>query len=100
MNELAQCLKLRPNDSEALALAGGVETAFGRPVSQTPTNAGASAEPAPDPLERIVRTFDAAAFRQAAQMLDQVDAAKWLHCRHRNRRGNSQHRPRDTWTAD
>jgi hypothetical protein len=31
---------------------------------------------APDPLERIVRSFDAAAFRQAAQMLDQVDAAR------------------------
>ena len=29
----------------------------------------------PDPLERIVRTFDAAAFRQAAQMLDQVEAS-------------------------
>jgi tetratricopeptide (TPR) repeat protein len=27
-----------------------------------------------DPLERIVRTFDAAAFRQAAAMLDQMDA--------------------------
>jgi tetratricopeptide (TPR) repeat protein len=48
--ELAQCLKLRPNDSEA--------------------------EAKPDPLERIARNFDAVAFRQAAQMLDQVDEAR------------------------
>ena len=29
-----------------------------------------------DPLERIARNFDAVAFRQAAQMLDQVDEAR------------------------
>jgi len=75
MNELAQCLKLRPNDSEALALQAAWKQPSVRAVSQT-TNAGTSAEPAPDPLERIVRTFDAAAFRQAALMLDQVDAAR------------------------
>lgn len=73
MNELAQCLKLRPNDTEAVALQAAWRQPTLRPVSQT---TGTTAEPAPDPLERIVRTFDAAAFRQAAQMLDQVDAAK------------------------
>jgi tetratricopeptide (TPR) repeat protein/nucleotide-binding universal stress UspA family protein len=62
-NELAQCLKLRPNDSEALSLA----EAWKRPA-----NADASA----DPLERIARNFDAAAFRQAAAMLDQVNAGR------------------------
>ncbi|HZL51229.1 MAG TPA: hypothetical protein VFC37_09810, partial [Terracidiphilus sp.] len=45
-----------------------------------PAAAGPNANPdvdaTPDPLERIVRSFDAAAFRQAAQMLDQVDASK------------------------
>ena len=74
-NELAQCLKLRPNDSEALTLQAAWKQPSVKPVSQTPGTAG-STEPAPDPLERIVRTFDAAAFRQAVQMLDQMDAAR------------------------
>ena len=66
--ELAHCLKLRPDDSEAQALEDAVE---GRLRA-----AGADAETKPDPLERIVRSFDAVAFRQAAQMLDQMDAAR------------------------
>ncbi len=78
MNELAQCLKLRPNDSEALALQAAWKQPAIKPVAQTANASTATAdiEPAPDPLERIVRTFDAAAFRQAAQMLDEVDAAR------------------------
>lgn len=63
LNELAQCLKLRPIDVEAQSL----ETAWkqsGSPASSA------------DPLERIVRSFDAAAFRQAAGMMDQMDGAK------------------------
>ncbi len=69
LNELAQCLKLRPNDSEALALD---EAWKGRPA------AGGAADPDanPDPLERIERTFDAAAFRQAAAMLDEMNAGR------------------------
>jgi tetratricopeptide (TPR) repeat protein len=74
MNELAQCIRLRPNDSEALALQAAWRQPALKPVSQTVGMA--AAEPAPDPLERIIRSFDAAAFRQAAQMLDQVDAAR------------------------
>lgn len=66
LNELVQCLKLRPNDSEAQTL----QAAWKAPASQPAPDGSA-----PDPLERIVRTFDATAFRQAAQMLDQVDAA-------------------------
>jgi tetratricopeptide (TPR) repeat protein len=62
LTELAQCLRLRPNDSEAQAL----EKAWKSP----------SAEPKADPLERIARNFDAVAFRQAAQMMDQVDASR------------------------
>jgi len=65
MNELAQCLKLRPNDSEALSL----EEAWNRP-------AGDAAEANADPLERTVRTFDEAAFRQAAAMLDEMNAGR------------------------
>jgi tetratricopeptide (TPR) repeat protein len=64
INELAQCLKLRPNDSEALSL----EEAWKRP--------GAGGDAGADPLERIVRSFDEAAFRQAAAMLDQMNAAR------------------------
>lgn len=63
LNEMAQCLKLRPNDSEAQSL----EDAWKRP-------AGAAASA--DPLERIVRSFDAAAFRQAAAMMDTVNAGR------------------------
>ncbi len=60
--ELAQCLRLRPNDSEAQ----GLEKAWKAP----------SAEPKTDPLERIARNFDAVAFRQAAQMIDQMEASR------------------------
>lgn len=64
LKELAQCLKLRPNDSEAQ----GLLTAWKEPA--------ASAEGKPDPLERIERSFDAVAFRQAAQMVDELETSK------------------------
>lgn len=63
LNELAQCLKLRPIDVEAQSL----ETAW--------KQSGSPAALA-EPLERIVRSFDAAAFRQAAGVMDQMDSAK------------------------
>jgi tetratricopeptide (TPR) repeat protein len=73
--ELVQCLKLRPNDAEAVE----VEKEWnGAPP--TPATGGDDQATSPDvkadPLERIVRTFDAAAFRQAANMMDQVQAAR------------------------
>jgi tetratricopeptide (TPR) repeat protein len=64
LGELRQCLKLRPNDSEAAQL----EKAWSAPAG--------SATGTVDPLERIVRTFDAVAFRQAAGMMDQMEAAR------------------------
>jgi tetratricopeptide (TPR) repeat protein len=64
--ELAQCVRLRPGDTEALAL----EKSWKAPAASADENAD------PDPLERIERRFDAVAFRQAAQMLDQMDAAR------------------------
>jgi len=71
MTELAQCLRLRPNDAEALDLqevwnpdAGKKPAPYGAPVARS------------EPLERIVRSFDAAAFRQAAQMMNQMEAAR------------------------
>jgi tetratricopeptide (TPR) repeat protein len=66
LTELAACLHLRPNDSEAQDL----EDDWKQPA------VGQDAGAKPDPLERIARSFDAVAFRQAAQMLDQVDEAR------------------------
>ncbi|MGA8043369.1 MAG: tetratricopeptide repeat protein [Terracidiphilus sp.] len=71
--EMTQSLKLRPNDSEAQSLLKAWKTsAQSGPV---PTPAAAAGD-RPDPLERIVRTFDEAAFRQAAVVMDQMEAAR------------------------
>ena len=61
-NELAQCLKLRPNDSEAQSLQEAWK--------HIGSDEGA------DPLERIERSFNAAAFKQAAAMLDEMNAGR------------------------
>jgi tetratricopeptide (TPR) repeat protein len=75
LNELAQCLKLHPSDSEAQSLqAAWKAPAAVQASAATTANAGPAATP--DPLERIVRTFDAGAFRQAALMLDQMNATR------------------------
>jgi tetratricopeptide (TPR) repeat protein len=71
MNELAQCLKLRPSDSEAQSL----QAAWKAPAA-VPASADADPAAVPDPLERIVRSFDAVAFRQASLMLDQMNATR------------------------
>ena len=79
LNELAQCLKLRPSDGEAQSLqAAWKAPAAAQATGQAAAGAAAGADPAatPDPLERIVRTFDAVAFRQAALMLDQMNATR------------------------
>ena len=60
--ELTQYLKMRPSDSEALEL----ESAWKQPAG------GSTVEP----LERIVRGFDAVAFRQAAVVMDQMEASR------------------------
>jgi tetratricopeptide (TPR) repeat protein len=72
--ELGQCLKLRPNDTEAL----GLEKEWREPAAAVRTVADGNTDAAanPDPLERIVRSFDAGAFRQAAGMMDQMEAAR------------------------
>lgn len=64
--ELGQCLKLRPSDSEAQ----GLLAAWKAPAATKQADAQS------DPLERIVRTFDAVAFRQAALVLDQMETAR------------------------
>jgi len=72
--ELDECLKLRPNDTEAQGLLVAWKQPALKPVSTA--SPGAAPEPKADPLERIARNFDADAFRQAAQMLDQMDSAR------------------------
>jgi tetratricopeptide (TPR) repeat protein len=72
--ELAQCLRLRPNDTEAQSLEAQWKSIAQGAAAGAGTSAGG--EPKADPLERIARNFDAQAFRQAAQMLDQVDATR------------------------
>lgn len=75
--ELAQCLKLRPNDAEAQEVQR--EWNGGPPPPAPAAGAddqAASPDTKADPLERIARTFDAAAFRAAAGMMDQMQAAR------------------------
>jgi tetratricopeptide (TPR) repeat protein len=97
LTELAQCLRLHPNDTEAQAVqrawtkpakpgsakSGVVKplpamtpsaqpAAANEPTSQEAGDSDLEAEAKPDPLERIERSFDAVAFHQAALMLDQV----------------------------
>jgi tetratricopeptide (TPR) repeat protein len=72
--ELAQCLRLRPSDAEALELNKAWIVPAKQQTGGTDPNAGTAAKA--DSLERIARGFDAAAFRQAALMLDQMDAAR------------------------
>jgi tetratricopeptide (TPR) repeat protein len=71
LNELSQCLKLRPSDSEAQSL----DSAW-KGQAPPPSAAGSDPPAGADPLERIVRSFDAAAFRQAATMIDQMDSTR------------------------
>ena len=60
LTELAQAIKLHPADSEA----------------KSAQEAWKSNSTASDPLERIKRNYNGAAFRQAALMLDQVEDAR------------------------
>jgi tetratricopeptide (TPR) repeat protein len=76
LTELAQELKLHPADAEAQELEKAWNGA-GKVMAALPEAGTTEALAAkPDPLERIVRNFDAAAFHQAAQMLDQMEAQR------------------------
>ena len=68
LSELTQSLKLRPNDSEANALSEAWKSE--KPESES------SPASRPEALERIKRTYNGAAFRQASLMLDQVEEAR------------------------
>jgi tetratricopeptide (TPR) repeat protein len=65
INELNQCLKLRPNDTEAQKMLASWKV-----PNTTATESDA------EPLERIIRTFDAGAFKQAAQVMDAMEATR------------------------
>jgi tetratricopeptide (TPR) repeat protein len=65
INELSQTLKLRPNDTEAQKM-----------LSAWKAPANADPESDAEPLERIIRTFDAGAFKQAAQVLEAMEASR------------------------
>lgn len=71
--ELEQCLRLRPNDSEAQGLDHAWKRKGAPPAG---SDAATDEDSRPDPLERIVRTFDAVAFRQAAQVMDEMESAR------------------------
>ena len=80
--ELGHFLKLRPNDNEAHAVEKGWTGSVKTPVASTAASVkdtkslGDAIDAKVDPLERIERSFDAAAFHQAALMLDQVEASR------------------------
>ncbi len=72
--EAAQALQLKPADAEIQTFAADLRTpgflpAPGTPVSTTETESRL-------PLERIKRTYDEAAFRQAAFELEQVETLR------------------------
>jgi tetratricopeptide (TPR) repeat protein len=66
LTELAESLKLRPNDSEAKSTLDLWKSSSASPLDSTDG----------EPLERIKRSYDGAAFRQAALMVDQVESAR------------------------
>ena len=90
LNELAECLKLRPGDNEAQSLQERWKASATEPAAQpaaalgNQTSSQTNSEPgdvmdsqsAAEPQQRVVSTFDAAAFRQAAQMLNEMDATR------------------------
>ncbi len=70
--ELTQALKLRPGDAEAQDLLREWKNPAPAPVAGSAVEDAATKA---DPLERIMRSFNADAFRQATQMLDQMEAS-------------------------
>jgi tetratricopeptide (TPR) repeat protein len=85
LTELAQCLRLHPNDTEAQAVQKtwtNSRSSAPRPANTPAAQPAAGSDKAEeaaakaDPLERIQRTFDEVAFRQAAVMLDKINSAR------------------------
>jgi tetratricopeptide (TPR) repeat protein len=91
LTELTQCLRLRPNDTEAQAVqrawegpaathstapSGVASSATNDSANDSADESGDETGARIDPLERIERSFDAVAFRQAASVLNQMEAAR------------------------
>ena len=84
LKELGQSLKLHPNDSEAKAAEEAWKKTPLTPAAQidgSQVDKAGNEKPVPQsaavaPLERIKRSYNGAAFRQAGLMLDQVEAAR------------------------
>jgi tetratricopeptide (TPR) repeat protein len=81
MTQLNQALKLRPTDSEADALRSAWDDADPAEAAAVDQPGASKQKPAAEvrsvePLERIKRSYDGAAFRQAALMLNQVEEAR------------------------
>ena len=75
MHEAGECLKLRLQDTEAQALLASLQNAAMNSAVKTNTSTTSTANPE-GPLERIKRTYDETAFRQAAYEIDQMQAMK------------------------
>jgi tetratricopeptide (TPR) repeat protein len=79
--EIGQALKIRPTDSEAKSAQQNWQSdpAAGNAASASTgasSNTSAGASTKSDPLERIKRSYNGAAFRQAALMAEQVEEAR------------------------
>jgi tetratricopeptide (TPR) repeat protein len=75
MREVGECLKLRPQDTEAQVLLSSLQSVAANGAVKTNASATAAASPA-GPLERIKRNYNETAFRQAAYEIDQMQAMK------------------------
>jgi tetratricopeptide (TPR) repeat protein/TolB-like protein len=75
MHEIGECLKLRPQDAEAQALLASLQNIAANTAVKTTTSTTTAASP-DGPLERIKRTYNETAFRQAAYAIEQMQAMK------------------------
>jgi tetratricopeptide (TPR) repeat protein len=75
MKEVGECLKLRPQDAEAQALLTSLQNTATNSAVKTNASSTTAANPE-GPLERIKRTYNETAFRQAAYEIDQMEAMK------------------------
>jgi len=75
MQEASECLKLRPQDSEAQALLASLQSEAAHPAVKTNASVTTTSSQT-GPLERIKRNYNETAFRQAAYEIEQMQAMK------------------------
>lgn len=79
---IAEALKLRPQDSEAREFSATLHThPPPSPAKKVPGADRGATDPTDDnlPLERVKRSFNEAAFRQAVLEMDQIEAQRLAH---------------------